>query len=170
METKNDIQSKFDDGRYALMNDNLSESIDCFSEVIQLDPGHHLARISRATAYLKLNKVSEAIMDFDRVIDLVPNYAKAYHLRGLAKEKSGDLDGGLADISRAIEIDPEYSAAFYSRATLLSGLKREEEAMEDIQMVQHLTNKNIETFANENNVWRSQHLRLEAAMESEMQR
>jgi hypothetical protein len=34
-------------------------------------------------------------------------------------------------------------------------------ASEDIEMVTHLTNKEIETFANENNVWRSQHLRLE---------
>ncbi len=28
-------------------------------------------------------------------------------------------------------------------------------------MVTHLTNVNIESFANENNIWRSQHLKLE---------
>jgi hypothetical protein len=37
-------------------------------------------------------------------------------------------------------------------------------------MVQHLTNKNIESFANENNVWRSQQLRLEFVMDSELGR
>jgi hypothetical protein len=37
-------------------------------------------------------------------------------------------------------------------------------------MVQHLTNKNIETFASENNVWRSQQLKLESVMESELER
>lgn len=32
----------------------------------------------------------------------------------------------------------------------------------EMEMVARLTEKNIETFANENNVWRSRHLRLEA--------
>jgi len=46
----------------------------------------------------------------------------------------------------------------------------EDLAMEDIAMVQYLTNKNIETFANDNNIWRSQHIRLESMMESELGR
>ena len=49
-------------------------------------------------------------------------------------------------------------------------MKQEDLAVEDIEMIQHLTNKNIETFANDNNVWRSQHLRLESMLESELQR
>jgi hypothetical protein len=38
---------------------------------------------------------------------------------------------------------------------------KEARATEDIEMVTHLTNVNIETFARENNIWRSQHLKLE---------
>ena len=49
-------------------------------------------------------------------------------------------------------------------------MNKEEEAMGDIEMVQHLTNKNIEIFANENNVWRSRQLKLESIMESELER
>ena len=59
---------------------------------------------------------------------------------------------------------------YHSRAILHTKMGNEDLAMEDIEMVQHLTNKNIETFANENNVWRSQHLRLESIMESELGR
>jgi hypothetical protein len=47
---------------------------------------------------------------------------------------------------------------------------REDSVLEDMKMVSHLSNHNIESFANENNVWRSRHLQMENMMESEMQR
>ena len=83
---------------------------------------------------------------------------------------AGDNDRALKDLDRAIYIDPEYGAAFYSRATLLTKMGQEESALEDMKMVTHLSNLNIENFANENNVWRSRQLQLEEAMESEMHR
>jgi hypothetical protein len=39
-----------------------------------------------------------------------------------------------------------------------------EAASKDIEMVTHLTNRNIESFSNENNVWRSQQMRVETMM------
>ena len=63
--------------------------------------------------------------------------------------------------SHVIVIDPEYGAAYYSRANLQSNMGNEDRATEDIEMVTHLTNVNIETFANENNIRRSHTLKLE---------
>ncbi|MDH3828612.1 MAG: tetratricopeptide repeat protein, partial [Desulfobacterales bacterium] len=95
---------------------------------------------------------------------------KAFHLRGLAREMAGDDDEALKDFNKAIEIDSEYGAAYYSRASLLTKMGREDSALEDMKMVSQLSNHNIESFANENNVWRSRHLQMETMMESEMQR
>jgi tetratricopeptide (TPR) repeat protein len=170
MNTPTNTQSLFDSARFELINSNFEKSIESLNEVLKLEPSHKLAIISRGSAFLKLNKIDEAVNDFNRVIEIDPNYARAYHLRGVARETSEDYENALADISKAIDIDPEYGAAFYSRATLLTKLKREDEAVDDIQMVQFLTNKNIETFANENNVWRSQQMKLESAMETELER
>jgi len=170
MNTSNDIQRFFDNGRYELMNGDFEKSIESLSEALKLDPNHKLALVSRGSAYLKLDDTDKAVSDFDRVIEIDPNYARAYHLRGIAREQNEEYEGALDDISKAIDIDPEYGAAFYSRATLLTKLKREDEAVEDIQMVQFLTSKNIETFANENNIWRSQQLKLESALETELDR
>jgi len=170
MTKANTIKDKFDDGRYELMNGNFEKSIELFSAALKSDPNHKLALLSRGSAFLKLNNVREAIEDFNRALALDPDYAKAYHLRAIAKEKDNRDESALDDLSKAIDIDPEYSAAFYSRATLLTKMKREDEALEDIEMVQHLTNKNIESFANENNIWRSQQLRLESMMESDLGR
>ena len=170
MNNTSEFQKYFDDGRYELMNGNLDNSITSLSQALDLDPDHKLALVSRGTAFLKLNNPNRAVDDFDRVIEIDPNYARAYHLRGIAREQKEDYENALADISKAIDIDPEYGAAFYSRATLLTKLKREDEAVDDIQMVQFLSNKNIETFANENNVWRSQQLKLESTLETELER
>lgn len=170
MNTSSNTQSFFDNGRYELMNGNFEKSIASLSETLRLEPGHKLALVTRGSAYLKMNNIDKALKDFDRAIVIDPEYSRAYHLRGIAREKSGEDENSLADFSKAIELEPEYGAAYYSRATLLTKMKREDEALEDLEMVQHLTNKNIESFANENNVWRSQQLRLESILESELER
>ena len=170
MNKSTNTQSLFDNARFELINGNFEKSIESLNEVLKLEPSHKLAIISRGSAFLKLNKIDEAVNDFNRVIEIDPNYARAYHLRGVARETSEDYENALFDISKAIDIDPDYGAAFYSRATLLTKLKREDEAVDDIQMVQFLTNRNIETFANENNVWRSQQMKLESAMGTELER
>jgi Tfp pilus assembly protein PilF len=91
--------------------------------------------------------------------DSVNRSAIAPVSRGSAFLRLNRLKEALADFNHAIDIDPDYARAFHLRGFV-----------EDIAMVQHLTNKNIETFANENNVWRSQHLRLESMMENELGR
>ena len=118
--------------------------------------------MSRGSAYMKLDKMDDAIADFNRAIGIDAEYARAYHLRGLVYEKIGDNHNALQDFDRAIELNPEYGAAYNSRATLYSKIGKEDLAAEDIEMLTRLTEVNIETFANENNVWRSRQLQLEA--------
>jgi tetratricopeptide (TPR) repeat protein len=91
-------------------------------------------------------------------------------MRGIARETRGDSDGAIEDFTKAIELKPEYGAAYYSRAALYSKLGKEDFATEDIETFTSLTNTNIESFANENNVWRSNQLRVEEMLESELDR
>jgi tetratricopeptide (TPR) repeat protein len=149
---------------------NLGRSIEMLTDVLNHDPDNKLALTARGSAHLKLDDPSTAAEDFSRALALDPEYARAYHLRGLAREKAGDADGALEDIDRAVDLNPEYGAAYYSRATLLTQMGREDAATEDIQMVTHLTNRNMEAFAAENNVWRSQQMRLEGMLETELER
>lgn len=165
--TINDI---YNDAMYEFLNNNLEKSIEILSEAAELDPGRKLTFVSRGSAYLKLGRLEKALEDLNHAVEIDPQYARAYHLRGLVEEKQGADARALEDFSRAIEIDPEYGAAYHSRATLHTKMGHEDLAVEDIAMVQHLTNKNIETYANDNNIWRSQHLRLESVMESELGR
>ena len=144
------------------IDNNFDESVKLLTQSIEHDPEFKLAYASRGSAHLRLGNVREAVSDFDKAIALDEKYSKGFHLRGLAREKLGEDELAKKDFDRAIELDPESGAAYYSRATLLTKMGHEDLAMDDMQMVTHLTNRNIETFANENNVWRSQFLKLEA--------
>ena len=153
-----------------LMENKLGISIDLLNEILAADPDDRLALLARGSVYLKMNNPNSAVNDFNRAIEISPNHAKAYHLRGLALEMTGTDDQALEDFNKAIDIDPEYGAAYYSRATLLTKMGREDSALEDMKMVTQLSNLNIESFANENNVWRSRQMQVETAMESELHR
>ncbi|MFZ1954487.1 MAG: tetratricopeptide repeat protein [Desulfobacterales bacterium] len=152
------------------MNNNLGDSIQLLDEIVAEVPTDKMAYLTRGSAHLKLGQTDSSIRDFSRAIEIDAGYAKAYHMRGLAFEAAGNDSGALQDFNKAIEINPEYGAAYYSRATLLAKMGQEDAAAEDIKTVTHLTNVNIEQFANDNNVWRSRQMQLENIFETELNR
>ena len=145
-------------------------SIALFTRAIEKDTGYALAVVSRGAAYLKLDMLDLARDDFDRAVKIDPEYARAFHMRGLVNEKRGDDHTALADFDRAIDLNPDYGAAYYSRAALHAKMANTEKAQEDIEMVAHLGNRNMDSFMNENNVWQTQQMRVEDAIETELQR
>ena len=151
----------FQEGMTAFMAQNYEKSILTLSQVIEIDPNHKLAHLSRGAAYLKQNLSDSAIADFSRVIEIDGDYPRAFHLRGLAHEQSGNNSAALDDFSRAIAVDPEYGAAYYSRANLHTKMGNTDLATEYMKIATHLNEVNIETYANENNIWRSNHMMLE---------
>ena len=152
------------------MGERYDRAIELLSEAVTLDPDFTKGYTSRGAAFLQRKMPENAVADFNRVIATESTYPKVYHLRGLANEMLGDPDAALRDFDRAISLDADYGAAYYSRATLHIKLGNTDLAGEDIEMLTHLTNQNIEEFANENNVWRSHHLKTEDTIETEMQR
>lgn len=170
MNLNENIKDRFAYAMSEFLKENYGKSAELLEDVVAREPGHKLALVTRGVARLKLSHPAEAVEDFNRAIEIDPAYARAYHLRGTAQELLGNEAAALSDFSKAIELNPSYGAAFYSRAALFSKLGREDHAVEDIQSVTHLTNRTIESFANQNNLWRSQQLRLESMLESEMER
>ena len=168
MSNNNLAKEKFDEGMADFVDHNYGRCIDLLTQAIELDPQFTLALKSRGAAYLKLDKLQEAIADINAAIDIAPDNARAYHMRGLAHDKSGDLDGALEDFNQALELKPDYGAVYYSRANLHTKMGRPDLAAEDIQMVTHLSEVNIESFASENNLWRSQQLRLETIFNDDL--
>ena len=164
------LTEKFNDAMAAFVGQDYGTCISHLSEVLRDDHNHKLAHVSRGAAFMRTGNYQTALEDFDRAIAIDPHYARAYHLRGLVREVQGDDQGALDDFNQAIDMAPDYGAALQSRATLFTKLGQTERATEDIQMVTQLTHRNLESFANENNVWRSQHMHLESIMETDLNR
>ena len=160
----------FAEGMSEFAGTRYDKSIELLTRAMTMDPGHMLAVVGRGAAYLKLDLLDQARDDFDRAIRMDSGYARAYHMRGLVSEKRGDDQTALADFNRAIELNPEYGAAYYSRATLHAKMANTEMAQEDIEMVAHLGTHNLESFMNENNLWQTQHMRVEDAIGTELER
>lgn len=154
----------------AFVKENYTDAIRLLGSAIAEDDTFGLAYVSRGAAHLKQNHPIDAVSDFNHAIAIDGNNASAYHLRGLAREMQGNDAAAEADFNRAIELNPEYGAAYFSRASLHSKTGHEDAAMEDLQMVAHFSERNLGEFAAENNVWRSRHLTVEAAMETEINR
>jgi Tfp pilus assembly protein PilF len=170
MTQSNTKKEQFAHAMSSLMNNNIGASVELLNKILESDPSDKLVLLARGSAHLKSGKTENAIDDFSRAIDVDSDYAKAYHLRGLAREAAGEDEDALKDLNKAIDIDPEYGAAYFSRATLLTKMGQEDSATEDMKMVTHLTSVNLETFANENNVWHSRHMQMENVFESDLNR
>lgn len=170
MSNQENIRERYAQAMGEFAGHNYDRSITMLTEILDDDPGFALGYTSRGAAFLRKNDPARAVADFDAAVATDPGYAKAYHLRGLARSHMGDDIKAAGDFDKAIALDPEYGAAYYSRANLHAKRGKEEQAREDMEMAAHLTNRNIDAFANENNIWRSEHLNVENALESEMQR
>jgi tetratricopeptide (TPR) repeat protein len=170
MNAKTTINDNVSQALHAFARADYPTSISLFNQVLAEDPDHRLSLLSRGSAFIRSNRLDEAMADFDRVIALYPENVQAYHLRGLAKASRGDDLEALKDFDKAIEMDAAYGAAHASRAAVHQRLGHDDLASEDMAMMANLTRVNLETYAVENNVLQSEHLRVEDAMETELNR
>ncbi len=151
MDTQINLKELLSQAMTELVNNNYLKSIALLTDLLSKEPEHKLALTARGSALLRQGNLASALADFDRAIKNYPTYSKAYHLRGIARVEGGDDDGALEDFDRAIDLDPEYGAAYYSRANLHS------KAGEDASMATQIGMRNMTSYANENNLWRTQH-------------
>ncbi len=171
MRHSKDHHNPYESGVNAFIKKDYPQSIKKFTQAMDQGNKGYQVWVSRGAAYLQANKIQSALDDFNHAIEMKPTNARAYHMRALAYDKQGALESALDDLKHAIYLDPEYGAAFRSRAMVLDKIGRSDEAAEDIQMATHLTELRLAEFNYENNVWQSQHFKLEAeGITSEIER
>ena len=163
MTVEKDIKALFESGMKAFADNAFEDSEAFFTEALEASPEFRLAWESRGAARLRLQRTEEAIADFGRAIALSPERSRPYHLRGLAYEQKGELDQAINDFNQAILLEPEYAAAYHSRSILRNRRGETEMAEKDLKTFKMLTEKRLETFSNEHNIWRSAHLAVEEA-------
>jgi tetratricopeptide (TPR) repeat protein len=139
----NDI---FEQGIECLDHGDFDNAIDCFTEVIRVDPAHELAYTYRGNTYLDLGQFDLAIGDFLKAIKLNPT-AFTYSCLGdayLAKEHYGLA---VADYTEAIRLDPNSFLAHSGRGSAYRIMGENELAIKDLRKALSLKPDNV--FARE---------------------
>ena len=94
-------------GNYRLEDGQYDEAIKEFSEALEKNPEHFIARLGLATTYMQMEKYMKALQEFDLVVGQAPELAAAFANRGILYDRLGEHRKALADYKKAMELDPE---------------------------------------------------------------
>ena len=94
-------------GNYRLEDGLYEEAVKEFSEALQKNPDHAMARLGLAITYMQTGKDIEALQEFNLVIEIKPELAAAFANRGILYDRLGEHKKALADYRKALELDPD---------------------------------------------------------------
>jgi tetratricopeptide (TPR) repeat protein len=146
-----DAQDLYLKGRYYFEKrtpDDLTKSVDFFTQAIVHDPGYAAPYVGLADSYNLLREYSamppqeafpRALAAASKAVELDPNNAEAHNSLAFASFW-GFFDATTADreFKRALELDPTLSRAHHWYATFLSVIQRDSEALAEIERARQL--------------------------------
>lgn len=117
------------EGNKLFAEKKFAESIEKFSQAIELDPSNHVLYSNRSGAYASLKDWQKALEDATKTTEIKPDWAKGWGRKGTALHGNGDLVGATDAFEEALKLDPNNAQA----KSGLDAVKRaiESEAMDD---------------------------------------
>ncbi|KAH8719137.1 hypothetical protein GQ44DRAFT_742025 [Phaeosphaeriaceae sp. PMI808] len=117
------------EGNKLFAEKKFAESIEKFSQAIELDPSNHVLYSNRSGAYASLKEWENALADATKTTEIKPDWAKGWGRKGTALHGEGDLVGATDAFEEALKLDPNNAQA----KSGLDAVKRavEAEARED---------------------------------------
>lgn len=138
--------------------ENLKRSIDAFHQAIAIDPNYALAYVGLSNAYYvssgygafqSKESIPLAEAAAKRALELAPNLGEAHAAMGAALESHRDWAAVEREFLRAIELDPKAANSHYFYSySVLTPLKRHEEAIREMQLALTLEPDSLAINAN----------------------
>jgi uncharacterized caspase-like protein len=155
----------FQQGQTALQAESYSSAIESFDRALGIDPNTAEVYLSRATAYLALNRYDNAIADYEKAQKLNPalssrlanDLARAYQARGTLYTAQGNYNSALLDFDRAIELADNPALAYTGRGTVYSKQRNYEAALRDLDRAIELDPRVVEAYISRGDVYYQQH-------------
>lgn len=110
-------------------DDQTSEVIAAYTEMIDSNPEFEDAYFNRGLAYFKSGRFKKALSDYNQAILLDSSSAKTWYNRALVKEQLEDFDGALSDLDHSIDIQPNFEKAWHGKGIILTKMKQYENAI-----------------------------------------
>ncbi len=86
----------------------LTEAIQTYREIIQINPDYEEAYFNSGLIYLDMDSIPQAYEQFDICIKTSPLHTRAYYYRGLSAEFLGKTTQAEADYKQALALAPDY--------------------------------------------------------------
>ena len=118
-------------GRTALQDGRLSEAVNNFNILAQLDSTDYWTFFYRGIAKYNLGDIRGARADFSTAVRLNPVFTSGYHYRAITESRTGQYDEALKDLERAIELRPGSSGLYFTRGVTLFLSRQFERAVQD---------------------------------------
>jgi tetratricopeptide (TPR) repeat protein len=95
----------------------LPEALQCFDEVIRLEPDFTDAYHSRGFLRRRAGDLLDAVKDYTQAIKLDPTKIASYLHRGQSLCDLGNHQGAIIDFNRIIALKPDYAQVYYERGS-----------------------------------------------------
>lgn len=99
------------EGNKLFAEKKFAESIEKFTQAIEIDPSNHVLYSNRSGAYASLKDWKNALEDANKVVEIKPDWSKGWGRKGTALHGSGDLVGASEAFEEAIKLDPKNAQA-----------------------------------------------------------
>ncbi|CBX91266.1 hypothetical protein IAQ61_010623 [Plenodomus lingam] len=99
------------EGNKLFAEKKFAESIDKFTQAIELDPTNHVLYSNRSGAYASIKDWQKALDDANKVIEIKPDWSKGWGRKGTALHGEGDLVGANDAFEEALKLDPNNAQA-----------------------------------------------------------
>ena len=106
-----------------------------FDEARAADPRSPDPLIAEIPVLLQAGQKDRATALATKAIELAPGNGHAWNMQASIKHAALDMKGALADYDRAIQLEPRQLDARVARAALLIDLKRDADAMKDLDFL-----------------------------------
>lgn len=151
-----DINELMVEAQRSFVKKDYKKSIDAFSRVIETGEAHELACLSRGVAYFQLKDFDKAIVDFNRVVELNDQNSRAYYYLGMSYLMKREFKESVSALDTSIRLRPENKSAFFTRGIAHAELGNEDEAAKNIKSALMSSEKDIQGFADNYGMFRTQ--------------
>lgn len=112
-----------------------------FEEARAADPRSPEPLIAEVPVLLSAGQRDRAAALAAKAIELAPGNGYAWNMQASVKHVASDLKGALADYDKALQLDPRQLDARVARAALLIDLKRDADALKDLDYLSAIAAK-----------------------------
>jgi stress-induced-phosphoprotein 1 len=116
------------EGNKLFAEKKFEESIEKFSQAIELDPTNHVLYSNRSGAYASLKDWTKALEDATKTTEIKPDWAKGWGRKGTALHGEGDLVGASDAFDEALKLDPNNAQAKSGLQAVRRAIEQEAQA------------------------------------------